>query len=101
MKKIRVKLKELKKLDWDNFIKYLSEYANDKYGASISEVDSGIIVKDIVSIALYDKSEINNWRIRYNNDNSFSFKDEFDKLIYSQTVQMFINMFPEDSVLYS
>lgn len=101
MKKIKVKLKESKKLNWSNFIKYLSEYANNKYGVSVSEVDSGVIVKDIVSIALYDKSEIDGWRIRYNNDYSFSFKDEFDKLLYTQIVQIFINMFPEDSVLYN
>lgn len=101
MKKIKVRLKELKKLDWSNFIKHLSEYANSKYGVSISEVDSGIIVKDIISVALYEKSEIDSWRIKYNNDNSFSFEDEFDKLLYTQTVQIFINMFPEDSVLYN
>ena len=94
-KDIKVKVKENR--NWDNFIKFMDNYAKDKYGALVTSSEDGIYIRDMVCFVSYSKSSINEIYEKYRKNEIENCKQEIDTLLYMQVVNLFLSMFSSSS----
>ena len=99
MKKVRkdIKVKVKENRNWDNFIKFMGNYAKDKYGALVTSSENDVYVRDMVSIVSYSKSSMNEIYEKYRKNEIENCKQEIDTLLYMQVVHLFLSMFPSYS----
>ena len=94
---IKVKVKQLNKnkITFQEFLNVLNNYAKGKYGVKVQQLNKDVYIQDIICTALYKDDIFKLWYEEYKKGNNI-YKDEFDVLLYYQTIQMFVNIFGKE-----
>lgn len=93
--KVKVKQPGKEQPTFKDFLNVLNNYAKDKYGVKVQQLNKDVYIQDIICAALYKDDIFKLWYEEYKKGNNI-YRDEFDVLLYYQTIQMFVNMFGKE-----